>query len=101
MENFIPKTLREKLLWDRENYYKIRETIFNAINELLAGAATVSYSIQNRSVTRSRTDLNSMRQSLKDIDNAIAEIEAQLWGRPVRATITNSYLSPSNVLWRW
>ena len=99
--NPIPNTLREKLMGDREQLYTIRQTIFQAINELLSGQATVSYSIQNRSVTRTRADITSMRQALKDVDMQITEIEAMLWGRAVRATTTYSYLAPSNVLWRW
>ena len=94
-----PKTLKEKLLQDRNNLYNIRNVIFNAIQELLSGQATVSYSLLNRSETKSRADLKSMQEQLKSIELQIAEIEAMLWGRARRATITHSYLSPSSVIW--
>lgn len=94
-----PRTLKEKLLQDREQLYSIRNILFQAISELLSGQATVSYSLLNRSETRSRADLNSMQNQLKNIDMQIAEIEAMLWGRARRATVTHSYLCPSNVMW--
>jgi hypothetical protein len=94
-----PTTLREKLMQDRERLYEMKDVVFNAMSELLGGAATVSYSIQNRSVTRSRADLNSMRSQLNYIESQINDIEALLSGRSPRAVITHSYLSPTTVIW--
>ena len=94
-----PNTLREKLMNDREQLYEIKSKLFAAINELLSGAAVVSYSVLNRSVTHTRADLNSMRQNLASIDAQIDEIEAILSGRSPRNVSTYSYLAPSNTFW--
>lgn len=94
-----PKTLREKLMNDREQLYEIKSVLLNAINELLSGAAVVSYSVLNRSATHTRADLNSMRESLASIEAQINEIEAVLSGRSPRNVSTYSYLAPSNTFW--
>lgn len=93
-----PTTLREKLETDRVRLYEMRDALYNAILALMSGEAVVSYSVLNRSVTRSRADLGAMRAALKDLDRQIDEIEAMLSGRPARAVTTYSYLQPSIVL---
>lgn len=93
-----PTTLREKLEADRVRLYEMRDALYNAILSLMSGDAVVSYSVLNRSVTRSRADLGAMRAALKDLDRQIDEIEAMLSGRPVRCVTTHSYLQPSIVL---
>ena len=89
-----PKTLREKLENDRELLYQARESLYGAIMELAGGACVASYSLGNRSVTKTRASLGDMERSLKFIDNKIYEIEAMLNGRPVRCTSTYTYQSP-------
>lgn len=96
-----PKTLRQKLTQDRERLYETRNILFNAITELVGGAAVTSYTLQNRSVSKTRADLSSLRISLKDIDDQIAEIEAILSGRPQRQSTTNVYVNPTNTIPSW
>ena len=96
-----PKTLRQKLLQDRERLYETRNILFNAITELVAGAAVTSYVLQNRSVSKTRADLGSLRLSLKEIDDQISEIEAMLSGRPQRQSTTNVYVNPTNCIPNW
>ena len=96
-----PKNLRQKLTQDRERLYETRNILFNAITELVGGASVVSYSLQNRSITRTRADLGSMKVFLREIDDQIAEIEALLSGRPLRQSTTNVYVNPTNCIPNW
>ena len=96
-----PKTLRQKLVQDRERLYETRNILFNAITELIGGAAVTSYVLQNRSITRTRADLGSLRSSLKEIDDQISEIESMLSGRPLRQSTTNIYTNPTNCIPSW
>ena len=96
-----PRTLREKLTQDRERLYETRNILFNAITEHVGGAAVTSYTLQNRSVSKTRADLSSLRLSLKEIDDQIAEIEAMLSGRPQRQSTTNVYVNPTNCIPNW
>lgn len=96
-----PKTLRQKLLQDRERLYETRNIIFNAITELVGGAAVTSYVLANRSVSKTRADLGSLRSSLKEIDDQISEIESMLSGRPQRQSTTNVYVNPTNCIPNW
>lgn len=93
-----PRTLREKLTRERTELYKTREIIFNAINELVGGAAVVSYSLQNRSCTKTRADLGSLKTYLRELDDHISEIEAVLSGRPLRQRSVHTYISPANTI---
>lgn len=96
-----PRTLREKLTRERTELYQTREIIFNAINELVGGAAVTSYVLQNRSVTRTRADLNSLKAYLSELDSKIDELEAMLSGRPQRQSTTNVYVNPTNCVPNW
>ena len=96
-----PRTLREKLTRERTELYQTREIIHKAITELLGGASVVSYSLQNRSITRTRADLGSMKTYLRELDDQIAEIEAILSGRPLRQSTTNVYVNPTNTIPNW
>ena len=98
-----PRTLREKITQDRERLYETRNILFNAITELVGGAAVTSYTLQNRSISKTRADLGSLRLSLKEIDDQIAEIEAMLSGRPQRQKTVHTYISPANTIppFRW
>ena len=93
-----PKTLRQKLLMERTELYQTREIIHKAITELLGGASVVSYSLQNRSITRTRADLGSMKTYLRELDDQISEIEAVLSGRPLRQRSVHTYISPANTI---
>lgn len=93
-----PRTLREKLMRERTELYQTREIIHKAIMELLGGAAVTSYTLANRSVSKTRADLGSLKSFLADIDNQIDEIEAILSGRPQRQSTTNVYLNPQNTV---
>ena len=96
-----PRTLREKLTRERTELYQTREIIHKAITELLGGASVVSYSLQNRSITRTRADLGSMKAFLRELDDHIDEIEAVLSGRPLRQSTTNVYVNPTNTIPNW
>ena len=93
-----PRTLREKLTRERTELYQTREIIHKAIAELLGGASVVSYSLQNRSITRTRADLGSMKAYLRELDDQIYELEAMLSGRPLRQRSVHTYISPANTI---
>ena len=96
-----PRTLRAKLEQDRAKLYEIRGIIFNAITELIGGAAVTSYVLANRSVSKTRADLGSLKTYLRELDDQIAEIEAMLSGRPQRQSTTNVYANPTNCIPNW
>ena len=96
-----PRTLRAKLEQDRAKLYEIRGIIFNAITELIGGAAVTSYVLANRSVSKTRADLGSLKTYLRELDDQIAEIEAILSGRPQRQSTTNVYVNPTNTIPSW
>ena len=87
-----PKTLRQKLLMERTELYQTREIIHKAVTELIGGAAVVSYSLQNRSVSKTRADLGSLKTYLRELDDQIYEIEAVLSGRPLRQRSVHTYI---------
>ena len=93
-----PRTLKEKLTRERTELYQTREIIHKAITELLGGASVVSYSLQNRSITRTRADLGSMKAFLRELDDQIDELEAMLSGRPLRQRSVHTYISPANTI---
>ena len=93
-----PRTLREKLTRERTELYQTREIIHKAIAELLGGASVVSYSLQNRSITRTRADLGSMKALLRELDDQIYDIESMLSGRPQRQKTVHTYISPANTI---
>lgn len=94
----VPRTLRERLLMDRAKLYEIRGIIFNAVTELIGGAAVTSYTLANRSVSKTRADLNSLKAYLAELDSKIDEIEAILSGRPQRQSTVHTYISPANTI---
>ena len=96
-----PRTLREKLTRERTELYQTREIIHKAITELLGGASVVSYTLANRSVSKTRADLGSLKTYLREIDDQIAEIEALLSGRALRQSTTNVYVNPTNCIANW
>lgn len=95
----IPKTLREKLMLDREQLYAARASIFAARLDLIAGEQVTTYSIGNRSRTVTAANLKDLEDALASIDRSIEEIEAMLNGRAVRSTQTHSYVQPAAVWW--
>lgn len=94
----IPRTLRERLMMDREELYETRGIIHKAVMELVGGAAVVSYSLQNRSCTKTRADLGSLKTYLRELDGQIDELEAVLSGRPLRQRSVHTYISPANTI---
>ena len=97
----VPKTLRERLMMEREELYETRDVIHKAIMELLSGSAVTSYVLQNRSISKTRADLGSLKTYLRELDDQIAEIEAMLSGRPQRQSTTNVYVNPTNCIPNW
>ena len=96
-----PKTLRERLMMEREELYETRDVIHKAIMELLSGSAVTSYVLQNRSISKTRADLGSLKTYLRELDGQIDEIEAVLSGRPQRQSTTNVYVNPTNCIPNW
>ena len=96
-----PRTLREKLTRERAELYQTREIIHKAVMELVGGAAVTSYTLANRSVSKTRADLGSLKAYLRELDDQINEIEAILSGRPLRQSTTNVYVNPSNTVPTW
>lgn len=97
----VPRTLRERLLMEREEAYATLSIIRNAINELVSGAAVTSYVLQNRSVSRTRADLGSLKAYASELESRIYEIEAILSSRPQRQSTTNVYVNPTNCVPNW
>ena len=94
----VPRTLRERLMMEREELYETRGIIHKAVMELIGGAAVVSYSLQNRSCTKTRADLGSLKTYLRELDDQISEIESVLSGRPLRQRSVHTYISPANTI---
>ena len=94
----VPRTLRQKLMMEREELYEMRDTIHKAIMQLIAGESVVSYTLQNRSCTKTRADLSSLKAFLKEIDESLCELEAVLSGRPLRQRSVHTYISPANTI---
>ena len=94
----IPRTLRERLMMEREELYETRDVIHKAIMELLSGSAVTSYVLQNRSISKTRADLGSLKTYLRELDGQIDEIEAVLSGRPLRQRSVHTYISPANTI---
>ena len=96
-----PRTLREKLTRERAELYQTREIIHKAVMELVGGAAVTSYTLANRSVSKTRADLGSLKTYLRELDDQIDAIEAILSGRPQRQSTTNVYVNPTNCIPNW
>lgn len=94
----VPRTLRERLLMEREEAYATLSIIRNAITELVAGAAVTSYSLQNRSVSKTRADLGSLKAYAAELESKIDELEAILSSRPQRQRTVHTYISPANTI---
>lgn len=93
-----PRTLKEKLIRERTELYQTRDIIHKAIMELVSGSAVTSYVLQNRSITRTRADLGSLKAFIRELDDQISEIEAVLSGRPLRQRSVHTYISPANTI---
>ena len=96
-----PRTLRERLMMEREEAYATLSIIRNAITELIAGAAVTSYTLQNRSVSKTRADLGSLKAYASELESRIDEIGSVLSGRPLRQSTTNVYVNPTNTMPNW
>lgn len=94
----VPRTLRQRLMMERTELYEMRDTIHKAIMQLIAGESVVSYTLQNRSVSKTRADLGSLKAFQKELDNQIDEIEAILSSRPLRQRSVHTYISPANTI---
>lgn len=97
MEN-VPRTLRQRLMMERTELYEMRDTIHKAIMQLIAGESVVSYTLQNRSVSKTRADLGSLKAFQKELESQIDEIEAILSSRPLRQRSVHTYISPANTI---
>ena len=96
-----PRTLREKLTRERTELYQTREIIHKAVMELIGGAAVTSYTLANRSVSKTRADLGSLKTYLRELDDQISELEAILSSRPQRSSTTNVYVNPTICIPNW
>ena len=93
-----PRTLRQKLTRERTELYEMRDTIHKAIMQLIAGESVVSYTLQNRSCTKTRADLGSLKAFQKELESQIDELEAILSSRPLRQRSVHTYISPANTI---
>lgn len=93
-----PRTLKEKLIRERTELYQTRDIIHKAIMELVSGAAVTSYVLQNRSCTKTRADLGSLKAFQKELESQIDELEAILSSRPLRQRSVHTYISPANTI---
>lgn len=94
----VPRTLRQRLMRERTELYEMRDTIHKAVMQLIAGESVVSYTLQNRSVSKTRADLGSLKAFQKELDNQIDEIESILSSRPLRQRSVHTYISPANTI---
>ena len=94
----VPRTLRQRLMIERTELYEMRDTIHKAIMQLIAGESVVSYTLQNRSVSKTRADLGSLKAFQKELESQIDEIEAILSSRPLRQRSVHTYISPANTI---
>ena len=94
----VPRTLRQRLMMERTELYEMRDTIHKAIMQLIAGESVVSYTLQNRSVSKTRADLGSLKAFQKELESQIDELEAILSGRPQRQKTVHTYISPANTI---
>ena len=94
----VPRTLRQRLMIERTELYEMRDTIHKAIMQLIAGESVVSYSLQNRSCTKTRADLGSLKAFQKELESQIDELEAILSSRPLRQRSVHTYISPANTI---
>ena len=94
----VPRTLRQRLMMEREELYETRDVIHKAIMELLSGSAVTSYVLQNRSISKTRADLGSLKAYASELESRIDEIEAVLSGRPLRQRSVHTYISPANTI---
>ena len=97
----VPRTLRQRLMMEREELYETRDVIHKAIMELLSGSAVTSYVLQNRSISKTRADLGSLKAYASELESRIYEIEAILSSRPQRQSTTNVYVNPTNCVPNW
>ena len=94
----VPRTLRQRLMMERTELYEMRDTIHKAIMQLIAGESVVSYTLQNRSVSKTRADLGSLKAFQKELESQIDELEAILSSRPLRQRSVHTYISPANTM---
>ena len=95
-----PATRREWLMKQRSALYKALEDAIKGYDDLISGRIS-SYSLGNRSITRYAPDLKTLSDFITETENKIAEIEAVLNGRPIRATSRFVYIDPSMIGRRW
>ena len=96
----IPRTYREKLILERERLYVEIERAEAAYSDLISGKVT-SYSLGNRSVSRTQADLKSLMDFVKTMRARLDEIEALLQGRGMRTKSTSVFVNPSCVFPRF
>lgn len=90
----IPNTEYDRLIARRIYLYSILEEMQTAYGDLISGRIT-SYSLGNRTVTRTPLGLKDLRDAINGVENQIDEIESMLNGRSPRAVTRNSYIMPS------
>lgn len=96
----VPRTLREKYILERERLYAEVERAEAAYSDLISGKVT-SYSLGNRSLSRTQADLRALMDFVKSQRARIDEIEAILQGRGMRTKSTSVFVNPSCVFPRY
>ena len=88
-----PRTMREKLTIRRQALYDELQAAEDARAKLLSGAIQ-SYSLGNRSISRTRAGFADLEKFIRACQDEIDEIEAILSGRPQRSASVSVYGSP-------
>ncbi len=96
----IPQTLREKLTLERARLYDPVEQAELAYSDVISGKVT-SYSLGNRSLSRTQADLKSLMDFVAQMRGRINEIEAILQGRGMRSCSTSVFVNPNCVFPRF
>ena len=92
----IPRTMREKLTIERENLYREVYRAESGYKDLIEGKIS-SYSLGNRSLSRTQADLKSLMDFVKQMRARIDEIEAILQGRGCRNVSTSVFITSFSI----
>ena len=89
-------TRRAMLIEERESLSQSVADAFGALTALINGKIT-SYNLGVLSISRSQSDLDKLRQWLKDARDRLDEIDNILTGRPQRHKSVCIYANPFSV----
>lgn len=91
-------TYRQKYTEEYETLRSAYNKAVHAYSDLIDGKIT-SYTLGNRSVTRSQADMNALTAFIESSRTRMCELEAILNGRAVRDTTRCVFVEPANSYW--